>query len=385
MNNNFDDILSEIDKRKKELFELLINIARIPSPTGQETGKIHYLQSLLKQIGFTNPQIDSVGNCIIRLQGLGSPQKRKSILFVAHADTACQVGGKEVQIEQNSQYIYGHSICDNSAGIVGLLTFLRLVREENICFPHDIVAAFTIGEEGLGGKRGMKEIIKKYGEHINATINVESHNIGRLTHRSIGQYRIQLTVETKEGGHSFRDFGRPNAIVILANIIRDFAKKKLSQKRGKTTFNIGKISGGDGVNVIAKQATMLLEIRSEDKNYFEKTKKAFDSVIRHYNSLYPDLNIESELYADSAPSSILSTHPLCLLVEKAQRSLRIVPHYDSGNTDGDISLAANIPTVTIGTSIGWNTHSLNEYMEKRSFCLGLKQVFTVLHSVASAY
>lgn len=380
---NLNDILLEIDKEEKSLFDLLIKISKVPSPTGQETDKIYLIQKILQQLGITNTKIDAIGNCIVILPGEPSSQNAKKILFVAHADTACQIDGKEVPIKQNSQYIYGHGVCDNSAGVVGLLTFFRLVKKYNIHFPHDIVAAFTVGEEGLGGKRGMKEIIKKQGEKIDAVINVESHNIGRLTHRSVGQYRIQLLVETNEGGHSFRDFGRPNAIVILASIIRDFSKKKLPQKRGKTTFNIGRISGGDGVNVIAKESSALLEIRSGDKNYFEQTKKTLHIIIRHYENVYPGIKIASEVYADTSPGSIPPSHPLCLLVKEAQESLKIIPHYDSGNTDGDVSLAANIPTVTIGASIGWNTHSLNEYMEKKSFCLGLKQVFTVLHSVAS--
>lgn len=379
---NLNDIFLEIDQEEKQLFDLLLGIARISSPTGQETKKIHHIQKIIQKLEFTNTRIDNEGNCIVMIPNNSHSAKPRKILFVAHADTACCIDSKEVPIKQNSQYIYGHGVCDNSAGIVGLLTFLKLVNKHKIHFPNDIIVGFTVGEEGLGGKRGMKEVVKKYGKSISAVVNVESHNIGRLTHKSVGQYRTLLSIETKEGGHSFRDFGRPNAIVILTNIIRDFSKKKLPQKKGKTTFNIGKISGGDGVNVIAKLSSALLEIRSEDKHYFDNTKNALHNIIKRYQATYPDVKIKSEVYADSAPGSIPPAHPLCLLVEEAQKSLNIAPHYDSGNTDGDVSLAEGIPTVTIGTSIGWNTHSLSEYMEKKSFCLGLKQAFIVLYNVA---
>lgn len=379
---NLNNIFLEIDGEEKQLFDLLIEVARIPSPTGQETNKIHHIQKIIQKLGFTNTRIDNEGNCIVILPNNSHSAKAKKNLFVAHTDTACCIDSKEVPIKQSSQYICGHGVCDNSAGIVGLLTFLRLVNKHKIHFPNDIIVGFTVSEEGLGGKRGMKEIINQYGKSLSAAINIESHNIGRLTHKSIGQYRLQLSVETKEAGHSFRDFGRPNAIVILACIIRDFSQKKLPQKKGKTTFNVGRISGGDGVNVIAKQSSALFEIRSEDKHYFDETKNSLLAIIEHYKTIHPDIRIESEVYADSTPGFIPPTHPLCLLVEEAQKSLDITPHYDSGNTDGDVSLAEGIPTVTIGTSIGWNTHSLSEYMEKKSFCLGLKQVFAVLHNVA---
>ncbi len=383
---NLNNILSEIDQEQERLFDLLIKISKIPSSTGQEVDKISSIQKILQQLGFVDTYIDNIGNCIVMLPGKPTFQKTmKKILFVAHTDTACRTDDKEILIKQNSRYIYGHGICDNGAGVVGLLTFFRVVKEYDIHFSNDIIVAFTVGEEGLGGKKGMKEVIKKYGEEIKAVVNVESHNIGRLTHKSVGQYRLELSVETKEGGHSFRDFGRPNAIVIIANIIRDFSRIKLPQKGDKTTFNIGKISGGEGVNVIAKQAFALLEVRSEDKHSFEKTKKSLQTIIDYYENIYPNVKIKSEIYTDNPPGFISATHPLCLLVNEAQKSLGITSRYDSGNTDGDVSLAVNIPTVTIGTSIGWNTHSLSEYMEKKSFCLGLKQVFVVLYSVATLY
>lgn len=79
------------------------------------------------------------------------------------------------------------------------------------------------------------------------------------------------------------------------------------------------------------------------------------------------------------------SHPMYQLTMAAQRKLGIRPMVNSGNTDGDVSLAAGIPTVTIGTSDGWHTHSLNEYMEKRSLLIGIKQAVMVIFTIGSSY
>ncbi len=99
--------------------------------------------------------------------------------------------------------------------------------------------------------------------------------------------------------------------------------------------------------------------------------------------MFPQASITIDKYADVDVVGFPKTHKLYKLVIDAQKQLGIESKIDSGNTDGDVSLALGIPTVTIGTSIGFNTHSLNEYMEKDPFILGIKQVFLVVSSVTN--
>lgn len=379
---NFNNILLEIDKENKRLLELLIAIAKIPSPTGYEQMKINFIKEKIQSFGIKNISIDKIGNCIVKLPSKTSKSK-KTILVVAHADTACDPG-KDHKITEDAKYLYGHGVCDNSAGVTGLLTTIELIKKHNLKFSNNLIFGFTVGEEGLGGKRGMKQIIKDYGNKINATVNIESHNIGRVTNQSIGQYRLELSVNTKIGGHSYRDFGRPNANVILAQIISDFSKWKLPQSNGKTTFNVGQMKGKGSINAISQFSSCLFEIRSEINQYLKRAKEKFTSIISKYRKQYLveiDVKISAEVPAVTVPID----HKIYQLTMDVQKRLGIQPKVNAGNTDGDVSLAANIPTVTIGTSEGWNTHSIDEYMEKKSLTLGIKQVFAVIDKIASDY
>jgi len=381
---NINPILSEIENGQEKLLKLLISIASIPSPTGQEQKKIQFLKEKFQKYGIKNVTIDSIGNCIIQIPSKSTNKKKKTILAVAHVDTACNPGEK-VSITEDEKYIYGHGICDNSAGVTGLLTTIALIKKHHLEFPHNLIFGFTVGEEGLGAKRGMKQIIKDYGKHIDAVINVESHHIGRVTNQAIGQYRSMLSIKTKTGGHSFRDFGKPNANVILSQIISDFSHFKLPQVKGKTTWNVGQIKGEGSVNAIPIDASCLFEIRSENNGYLQKAKEELESILANYRKQYADVDINASTTAENPAINFPSDHKIYKLTIKVQKQLGIAPKFTAGNTDADVSLANGIPTVSIGTSEGWNTHSLNEYIEKKSLPLGVRQVFMVICTFASSF
>lgn len=345
---------------------------------------MQFLKDEIQTHGITNVFLDKIGNCIVKIPSISTKEKKKTILVVAHADTACD-SGEKVEITEDEKFIYGHGICDNSAGVIGLLTTVSLIKEYQLEFQNDLIFGFTVGEEGLGGKRGMKQIIKEYGKNIDAVVNVESHHIGRVTNQAIGQFRCKLIVDTKLGGHSFRDFGRPNANVILAQIISTFADRKLPQKNGKTTFNIGQMKGEGNVNAISKLASCLLEIRSENNNSLTKTKESLESIVTDFRKKLPDIEIQVHSLAETPAVIFPSDHRIYKLTMDVQKKLGIKSKINSGNTDGDVSLAEGIPTVTIGTSEGWNTHSLSEYMEKDSLLLGIKQAFMVVFTMASSF
>lgn len=379
-----DYIIGEISKQQKALLKLLITIASIPSPTGREQKKIQFINQKVNKYGVEDTSVDNAGNLIVKLPSKSKNKSKKTILVVAHTDTACDPGEK-VAIKQDEKYIYGHGVCDNSTGVTALLATIELIKINNLEFPNNLIFGFTVGEEGLGAKKGMKQIIKDYGKQINAVINVESHNIGRVTNQVIGQYRFKLSVNTKRGGHSFRDFGRPNANVLLAQIISDFSSSKLFRSKEKTTFNIAQMKGEGSINAISQTATCLFEIRSESNQNLEKAKKTLEVIISKYKKQFSDISIEINMSAQVPAVIFPAKHKIYQLTLEVQKKLGIVSKINSGNTDGDVSMAAGIPTVTIGTSNGWNTHSMDEYMEKKSLLIGIKQVFMVICSIISSY
>src|SRR5205085_4175271 len=83
-----------------------------------------------------------------------------------------------------------------------------------------------------------------------------------LKHHGVGSKRYRVTYKGP-GGHSYGAFGIPNPIHALGRAIAGIADVQVPTTP-KTTFNVGVIQGGTSVNSIAGEASMEVDMRSED-------------------------------------------------------------------------------------------------------------------------
>ncbi|OGK14328.1 hypothetical protein A3A93_03285 [Candidatus Roizmanbacteria bacterium RIFCSPLOWO2_01_FULL_38_12] len=368
--------LDFIDDHFESIVKEIKTIASISSPPFEEEKKIKYLKEKVARYQFLkNISVDKEGNLSAFLHG----KQNKNVLLVAHTDTALKVENNNISIKGNR--IYGHGVCDNTSGVVALLTLLQFLEDGHITPAYNLIFLFTVGEEGIGGKRGMKYFLK-HNRHITTVINVESHNVGRITTAAIGQFRAKIEVICDKGGHSWRDFGNPNAVCILANLITDLQKSDLFQK-GETSYTFSLLDGGQSINVIPTSASVMYEFRSLSMMKFKKIHTLFNTTIRSYKKHYPESIVKIKIIADSLPVALGKNHPLITFTENIHKKLHITSFYKEGNADGDISLNLGIPTVTIGTSKGYNTHSVKEYVEKNSFKKGYAQLFYMITQLPS--
>ncbi|MDD5025888.1 MAG: M20/M25/M40 family metallo-hydrolase [Candidatus Peribacteraceae bacterium] len=326
---------------------------------------------ILSSFGLKNVHRDAEGNAIGFL--ITHPKQKKFILLCAHADTACDTPSP-IRVREDATFLHAHGICDNAAGVTALLTFLKFVRDVKIPLEQNYLVVFTVGEEGLGAKRGMKRIITKYEKIISHVVNIESHDIGRVTNACVGQYRADFSVIAKQkGAHSWRNFGEPNAVVILSSIIHDLSK---ITRPKDTTYNVTAIQGGKSINAIPGEAKMLLEFRAERQKNINALVQLFHRVLRTHKK--GGVTFKLTMLSMTKAASMPKNHLLCTTARKVQRSLGIRPFFKIGNTDGDVSLARGIPTVTLGASNGFATHSLEEKMEKKTYLKGVEQVIEII-------
>jgi di/tripeptidase len=83
-------------------------------------------------------------------------------------------------------------------------------------------------------------------------------------------------------------------------------------------------------------------------------------------------------YHDPQPVSLEKDHPIIAFTELIHKQLHVKSFYKDSNTDVDVALAYHIPTVTIGTSVGYQTHSIHEYLEIDSVKKGYQQLLEMI-------
>lgn len=383
-----------VQQHEQELYELVKTIARIPAPTGKEERRAEFCLSWLKEHGAEGAYIDGAGNVIflycrnekksptgctdsgmedVALQ-LACTKNKPLIVFDAHMDVVFP-DETELPLEERDGKIYCPGVGDDTANLAVLLMTAAYAIEEQIdTGEYGILFVCGVGEEGLGNLKGVREVCRVFGPRIHAFYAFDL-TMEAYTCRAVGSVRYRIEVQTP-GGHSYRCFGNTNANVELARLICMLYQIEVPA-RGKTTYNIGMISGGTSVNTIAQQAEMLYEIRSDNAEDLAELQACFGTVLEEYKKTCPkDVDICVEIIGERPCEKGVDEEKRNQMFRKVENIVERVtggvPAPKPCSTDCNIPLSIGIPSVCVGTCRGTGAHTREEYIEKDSLGLGLQ-------------
>jgi tripeptide aminopeptidase len=355
--------------------EQAIIIQQIPAPTFAEKPRAEYVVQQFRALGLEQIDMDAMYNVYGLLPGRQSSQR--GVMLAAHTDTVFPEDS-DLTIRREGDLIYGPGLGDNSLGVAGILGVVSALRRSGVTPERDLWVVATTREEGLGDLGGMRAAFTRIQPRIASVINVEGLALGHVYHAGIAVRRLKISAHTP-GGHSWLHFGRPSAIHAIVQLgARITAIDPPQQPR--TTYNIGLIEGGQSINSIATQASLWLDMRSEERGALETFEQRVRSEIAALSNLEVQFTIE--VVGDRPAGSIPRNHPL---VEQALAALTRVGlrgTLETGSTDGNVPLSQGCPTVTVGVTRGGNAHRLDEYIEVTPVAPGLRQL--ILLTLASA-
>ncbi len=349
-------------------------IQQIAAPTFQEDARAAHVADVFRELGLRDVDIDEAFNVYGCLPG---KREGRGLMLSAHTDTVFPAE-TDLSLKARGRLIYGPGLGDNSVGVAGMLGVAAALRHLQMQPPCDLWFVASSREEGLGDLGGMKAAFARLRDHIYAVVNIEGLALGYIYHAGIAVRRLRIIAEA-DGGHSWLHYGRASAIHGLVELgSRILAIEPPLSPR--TTYNIGLISGGHSINSIATRAEMWLDMRSEHPDTLQALE---DRVREHIDAQqHNGLRIETELVGDRPAGSIPPEHPLVQMSLAALDRIGLSGSLETGSTDGNVPLAANYPTVTVGVTRGGNAHRLDEYMESEPVQAGMRQL--VLLTLAAA-
>ena len=189
-----------------------------------------------------------------------------------------------------------------------------------------------------------------------------------------------MTVKT-EGGHSYGAFGNENAARVLAKGIDLIYQIPLPPYEGKTTYNVGYISGGTSVNTIIQEASMLCEYRSENHRNLSYMKEQFEEVFKKMAAF--DATVEVELVGERPcmkgvdPEAQKKLTDLCLKIQQKYCKEEVLPR--SCSTDCNIPHSMGIPAVCVGACCGKGAHTREEWLDKSSIANGFSVAWELIN------
>ena len=119
----------------------LKTMTEIPAPPFKERSRAEYFVSRLKALGLADAHIDAEGNAIGIRKGVGNGPK---LLISAHLDTVFPEG-TDVTVKARDGKLYAPGIGDDTRGLAVLLSWLKVLNDNNVRTAGDLVFVGNVG------------------------------------------------------------------------------------------------------------------------------------------------------------------------------------------------------------------------------------------------
>lgn len=388
----FDKLINDVQVKKglefikldhKRTVDEQIEITEIPAPPFKEQERAEDFKRRLEELGLEDVTMDAEGNVYGMKYGTGRGPK---VFISAHLDTVFPEG-TDTTVREKDGILYAPGISDDTRGLAEVLSIIRAIQENDIRPVGDIIFGATVGEEGAGDLRGVKAFFKDHHD-IDGFISIDGPTPNHIVYLGTGSYRYKVTYKGP-GGHSFGAFGIPSAIHALGRAIAQIADLQ-TKANPKTTFTVGQINGGTSVNAIAAEASMLVDLRSNDKVELDRLAEQFLAIVQRAadeeNERWQSdaITVEIEKFGDRPAAS----QPVSgLIVQAAYSAIEAVgmkPQLaGASSTDANHPISLGIPSVTLGRGgRAGEAHSLNEWFDPTDAYIGVqKNLLTLLSLV----
>jgi tripeptide aminopeptidase len=362
-----------------DVLELTALIAAVPSPTGEESAKSLLVERLFATAGLATER-DDIGDVVSVIPG-GQPSRAGTprLVVAAHIDTVFPIG-TPLEVKRSADRLSGPGVGDNSVAVAAAIKLAELFRIAGEAPAVDVLLTGNVGEEGLGNLRGIREVLASRSD-IGAVVALEGHNLGRVTHVAVGSRRFRIAVKGP-GGHSWGDFGRPNAIHGLSKLIAELDAIPLPRSP-KTTLNVGMISGGVSVNTIAPDASCLLDLRSIDESALRRLSDRVTRLVDRSNR-GDGVVYTAESIGERPAGVVASGSPIVQIAASTLAALGLEPSFDASSTDANVPIAAGIPAVCIGLTTGGNVHRVDEFIDVEPVSKGVTQLALLTLALAES-
>ena len=360
-----------------------IAICSIPAPPFGEAARAADLCERFRSYGLADAHIDGVGNCV----GLRRGRSLSPLLVVsAHLDTVFPAGTASA-VKREGTKLCAPGIADDGCGLAALVALFRAFGHTQIETEGSLLFVGTVGEEGEGNLRGARYLLTEgeWAARIDSFVSFDGPGIERITHAALGSRRYRVRLKGA-GGHSWGDFGAANPVHAIGKAIARLAGYP-APTNPRTTYNVGRISGGSSVNVIPDEASMDVDLRSESADELRRLDAFFRRAVQeatedenaNRRTEHPKLALDLMLIGDRPSGETPAEAAIVRLAQEATRYLGFHPRLDRSSTDSNIAISLGIPAVTLGAGgTSGNSHTVDEWYDPRGRETGLKRAMLLM-------
>lgn len=364
--------LGAVPELPEDFCLLLQQIVEIGAPTGKEAARATAIERWLNSQRAGPAVRDELNNVVVDLSNGAEPVW----LLDAHVDTV--FADDFLRVVKDGAIWRCPGIVDDTLSVVALMLLIRELRQRDERWP--LMVSFTVGEEGEGDLRGIRAVGNRFRDRLLGAWIVDVA-LDQVTAAAVGSKRWRFRW-TAPGGHSWADFGRPNAIHAMGEWIAALASLA-EWKPDQLSYNVGRIAGGSTVNSLAEQAECALDLRSIDPVSLERTAAAVVSGAKEMAARH-SVQLAMEPIGERPAGIVPSAPPLVEWIRHIHDELGIPFHPTTHSTNANALLALGIPAVCTGLSIGGGDHTREEWLDLSSVPAGWRKLWKMVERVMPA-
>src|ERR1700685_3615876 len=203
--------------------EQQLQLCRIPAPTFFEQQRAEWLRAQFESFGW-QAKLDRAGNV---LASFGSEENETYIVLSAHLETViAPARAQDIYFAPDGR-LFGPGTSDNGSGLAALLAIARVLHEtpELHILASSLLLVANVGEEGEGNLSGMRYLCRPSPQlaRIKAFVILDGPSTEHITAQALASRRFEISF-SGPGGHSWNDYGTPNPVHAIGEVISAFAQ-----------------------------------------------------------------------------------------------------------------------------------------------------------------
>jgi glutamate carboxypeptidase len=357
------DLLNWLDEQRPAMTELLEKVVNIDSGSYNKKGVDavgRAFEEWFEEEGIPTDRVPhgEFGDCI-RAHVSGG-EGNQPLLLMGHRDTVFPDGEAERRpFSIVGDIAYGPGVADMKAGLVMNAFVLAAFKRFGGC-PYPLIGLYTSDEEIASPS--SRPVIENEARNARAVFNAEpgreSGNavIGR---KGASFFKFRITGKSSHSGGQHEK--GISAIGELAAKVTEL--HKLTDYEVGTTVNVGLVSGGSAVNMVAPLAEAEVDVRF-------KTMEARDTVWKQISEILETAYVTGTVTEITESRGFL---PLTQSQESKQifdvytaagadMGLTIGGEFSGGSADSGFTAQVGTPTVCATGPVGGRAHTPEEFM-----------------------
>jgi succinyl-diaminopimelate desuccinylase len=299
------------------------------------------------------------------------PGATRTLLLDSHMDTmpAGGMGDRAHRPEIRGGRMYGRGSCDDKASLASMLAAMKALEGISDSLPVNVLMLASMGEENT--MAGIKHFAQS-GVHVDAAIVGEPTDL-RIVIAHKGYLRLRIRTVGR-AAHTSDPSAGDSAIYQMADVIALIRDDLQYRWRSVShpllpppTLAIGKISGGQAVNIVPAECTIDVDRRLLPHEDPEAIVAEVRGALADLTKRRPELKIElDQPTAIDRGLDTPATAPVVLAARAACESVlgkAEVVGVSYGTHAAPLWRIADIPSIVLGPGSIAQAHTADEYVE----------------------